>query len=62
MLCASFYNNKKTNLKDNQMKKQTKKDKAHEHLAGKHGAESKHKQSMKDRMDEMKGAKKKKGK
>jgi len=44
------------------MKKQTKKDKAHEHLAGKHGAESKHKQSMKDRMDEMKGAKKKKGK
>jgi hypothetical protein len=45
--------------KEKPMKKQTKMDKEHEHLGTKHGAESKHKQSMKDRVDEAKAMKKK---
>lgn len=40
------------------MKHQTKKDKMDEHLGAKHGKESKHKQSMKDRRHESEGAKK----
>lgn len=42
------------------MKQQTKKDKLDESLGMKHGKESKHKQSMKDRRHESEGMSKKK--
>lgn len=44
------------------MKKQSHKDKMDEHLGAKHGAEHKHKESMKERRHEMEGMKKKKKK
>lgn len=42
-------------LKGRKMKKQSYKDRMDEHLGAKHGKESKHKQSMKDRRHEEEG-------
>jgi hypothetical protein len=55
-VAASLSNARKS--KETPMKKQSKLSKEHEHLGAKHGAESQHKQSMKARVDEAKGASK----